>query len=237
MEEKKSSPQSGYLRRLTSLKWNLADKANGERNIKVANLFMQKLAPLIHDKKLPEPGFIGALARITSEAVAEAKKLSGETPAIIFSAHGLPKKIVDQGDPYVAQVAATPNEQLAMAELSRTIKGGLGGKIEGLTAQDANTRVNIALQRALTRSHSLLGTHTPAGMILGDIAARSTGHGSAEIPAALAGGLLGHALTSPAGMATTSLALTDPATQILLRNAPRGLMEYLQAAQSNGGTR
>jgi hypothetical protein len=60
MEEKKSSPQSGYLRRLTSLKWNLADKANGERNIKVANLFMQKLAPLIHDKKLPEPGFIGA---------------------------------------------------------------------------------------------------------------------------------------------------------------------------------
>lgn len=54
-----------------------------------------------------EPGFIGALARITSEAVAEAKKLSGETPAIIFSAHGLPKKIVDQGDPYVAQVAAT----------------------------------------------------------------------------------------------------------------------------------
>lgn len=55
-----------------------------------------------------EVGFIAAVARITADAVAEAKRQApGKIPAIIFSAHGLPQKIVDKGDPYVAQVRAT----------------------------------------------------------------------------------------------------------------------------------
>jgi ferrochelatase len=65
-----------------------------------------------------EPGFIAALARITKAAVAAAKVASGAPVHIVFSAHGLPRKIVDRGDPYVAQVSATVNavvEKLGLA--------------------------------------------------------------------------------------------------------------------------
>lgn len=55
-----------------------------------------------------EPGFIAALADVTADAIAKARQaVPGTAPAIIFSAHGLPQKIVDAGDPYVRQVEAT----------------------------------------------------------------------------------------------------------------------------------
>jgi len=54
-----------------------------------------------------EPGFIAALARATATAIAAAKAKTSAPVAVIFSAHGLPKKIVQRGDPYVAQVSAT----------------------------------------------------------------------------------------------------------------------------------
>ncbi len=57
-----------------------------------------------------EPGFIAALAEITRRGIADAKNLAGDSgskPVVIFSAHGLPQKIVDAGDPYVAQVEAS----------------------------------------------------------------------------------------------------------------------------------
>lgn len=55
-----------------------------------------------------EPGFITALADLTADAIAKARAtVPGQEPAIIFSAHGLPQKIVDAGDPYVTQVEAT----------------------------------------------------------------------------------------------------------------------------------
>jgi ferrochelatase len=54
-----------------------------------------------------EPGFIEALVQGTAMGIAEAKRLAPEAePLVIFSAHGLPKKIVDAGDPYVTQVKA-----------------------------------------------------------------------------------------------------------------------------------
>jgi ferrochelatase len=54
-----------------------------------------------------EPGFIAAVAKITAAAIARAKAKTDAPIRVIFSAHGLPKKIVDRGDPYVAQVSAT----------------------------------------------------------------------------------------------------------------------------------
>jgi ferrochelatase len=55
-----------------------------------------------------EVGIIAALTDITARALAEAKaQAPGLQPKVIFSAHGLPKKIVAAGDPYVAQVEAT----------------------------------------------------------------------------------------------------------------------------------
>lgn len=48
-------------------------------------------------------GWIEALAARTRSAIAEA----GDNPMVLFSAHGLPQKIVDAGDPYQWQVERT----------------------------------------------------------------------------------------------------------------------------------
>lgn len=52
-----------------------------------------------------ETGFIGALADRTKAAYDEAKQ-AGE-PRVLFSAHGLPKKFIDGGDPYRRHVEMT----------------------------------------------------------------------------------------------------------------------------------
>lgn len=55
-----------------------------------------------------EPGFIAALTRGTKAGLVEAQQLAPTAePIVVFSAHGLPKKIVDSGDPYVKQVEAS----------------------------------------------------------------------------------------------------------------------------------
>lgn len=51
------------------------------------------------------PGFISAMAEATAEALKEASA-KGRT-RVLFSAHGLPKKIVDRGDPYPGHVERT----------------------------------------------------------------------------------------------------------------------------------
>ena len=52
-----------------------------------------------------ESGFIRALAASTRQAYEKAKKYG--TPRVLFSAHGLPEKIVKAGDPYQAQCEMT----------------------------------------------------------------------------------------------------------------------------------
>lgn len=52
-----------------------------------------------------EPGFIASMAEATAQAIERASGFG--TPRVLFSAHGLPKKIVAAGDPYQAQVEAT----------------------------------------------------------------------------------------------------------------------------------
>jgi ferrochelatase len=49
-----------------------------------------------------DPGFVAALA----DGVAAARAADPEA-RILFTAHGLPKRVVERGDPYVAQVEAT----------------------------------------------------------------------------------------------------------------------------------
>lgn len=58
-----------------------------------------------------EPGFIEALADLTAQALTEARKVG--PPRVLFSAHGLPKKIVDAGDPYQKQVEETVEQVVA----------------------------------------------------------------------------------------------------------------------------
>ncbi len=65
-----------------------------------------------------EPGFIEALAEKTKKAYEEAEKHG--KPRLLFSAHGLPEKIVRAGDPYPAQC-----EKTATALIRRLEKTGL----------------------------------------------------------------------------------------------------------------
>ncbi|MBL8659891.1 MAG: ferrochelatase [Rhodospirillales bacterium] len=52
------------------------------------------------------PGFIAAIAAATGAALDEAAALGGEA-RLLFSAHGLPERVIARGDPYQAQVEAT----------------------------------------------------------------------------------------------------------------------------------
>jgi protoporphyrin/coproporphyrin ferrochelatase len=64
-----------------------------------------------------EPGFIEALVQSTGTALGEAARLAPEAKIrLIFTAHGLPAKIVKAGDPYVDQVSATCRAVMAQLE-------------------------------------------------------------------------------------------------------------------------
>jgi ferrochelatase len=52
-----------------------------------------------------DDGFVAAVAEMTRKALIEASHAG--TPRVLFSAHGLPKRVVARGDPYPAQVEAT----------------------------------------------------------------------------------------------------------------------------------
>ncbi|MEN8236829.1 MAG: ferrochelatase [Pseudomonadota bacterium] len=57
-------------------------------------------------------GLVDFFADEIKKAISKCEKLD-KTPRILFSAHGLPQKIVDQGDPYQQQVEETVNAILA----------------------------------------------------------------------------------------------------------------------------
>lgn len=69
-----------------------------------------------------QPGFVAAVAALTAAHYAEAAKHG--KPRVLFSAHGLPKKIVAAGDPYQIQVektAAAVAERLDIPELDSVV--------------------------------------------------------------------------------------------------------------------
>lgn len=65
-----------------------------------------------------EPGFVKAQALLLKDAIAQAGQ-NGDAVRVLFSAHGLPKKIVDKkGDPYPEHVALGAN---AIVEAARAL--------------------------------------------------------------------------------------------------------------------
>lgn len=51
-----------------------------------------------------EPGFVAAGAALLKQALHEVRAETGHNPRVFFSAHGLPKKTVEKGDPYQWQI-------------------------------------------------------------------------------------------------------------------------------------
>src|SRR5262245_57451117 len=65
-----------------------------------------------------EPGFIAAAAELIGAGLARVRADDQQAkPLVVFSAHGLPKKIVTDGDPYVSQVEAGAAAIVARLEL------------------------------------------------------------------------------------------------------------------------
>ena len=66
-----------------------------------------------------DSGFVSAQAEIVSEAVDRCQVAAGgQVPRVLFSAHGLPQKIIDAGDPYQWQVECTTEAVAAEANLT-----------------------------------------------------------------------------------------------------------------------
>lgn len=75
-----------------------------------------------------EPGFLDALTELGQAALAEARRIAPDAkPFVIFSAHGLPEKIVKAGDPYAHEMHATvqPIVDRLGLKLGDAIEGGL----------------------------------------------------------------------------------------------------------------
>lgn len=65
-----------------------------------------------------QPGLVKAMAALVAAGVSQAEAAAQARPRVLFSAHGLPKKIVARGDPYPEQVALTARQVAAAAGLS-----------------------------------------------------------------------------------------------------------------------
>lgn len=65
-----------------------------------------------------EPGFVAAAAGLVQAGLAESAAKVERRPRVLFSAHGLPKKIVGRGDPYPVQVAQSAHAIAAALGLS-----------------------------------------------------------------------------------------------------------------------
>ena len=74
-----------------------------------------------------EPGFVSAHARLLAERVREAAKAG--PVRVLFSAHGLPQKIVDAGDPYQWQIEQTSAAIVAALEREQGVVAQ--SKLEG----------------------------------------------------------------------------------------------------------
>lgn len=83
-----------------------------------------------HIESYPDdPGYLDAMTATVSDALHRIPRDRRERTVILFSAHGLPQKFIDEGDPYVRHIEATragilqrlriPNRQL-LAYQSRT---------------------------------------------------------------------------------------------------------------------
>ncbi|WP_119460541.1 ferrochelatase [Rhodospirillaceae bacterium SYSU D60014] len=65
-----------------------------------------------------EAGFVSSIAERTRHGIAEASGgMAGQQPRVLFSAHGLPKKVVARGDPYPDQVEETAAAIARLLEL------------------------------------------------------------------------------------------------------------------------
>lgn len=66
-----------------------------------------------------QEGFLSALAKAARLRIEAAKNQTGKMPFVIFSAHGLPQRVIDKGDPYQAQMEESASHLAQRLELEK----------------------------------------------------------------------------------------------------------------------
>ncbi|MHA1152157.1 MAG: ferrochelatase [Alphaproteobacteria bacterium] len=74
-----------------------------------------------------QPGFIAEIAGLLRAALGEVE--AGTGPRVLFSAHGLPKKFIDRGDPYQWQIEQTAAAVAAEVGAAKVGKGALDWRV------------------------------------------------------------------------------------------------------------
>ena len=67
-----------------------------------------------------EPGFVAAAAALLRDGIAQSRAKTERPSRVLFSAHGLPKKIVGRGDPYPSHVEQSAGAIAAALGLAET---------------------------------------------------------------------------------------------------------------------
>ncbi|MGH8873871.1 MAG: ferrochelatase [Acidimicrobiia bacterium] len=88
--------------------YSLATTGSSERELRRVMDELGVASPLTvvrtwHD----HPSYLDFQARLVTEMVERMPEEDRRRPAVVFSAHGLPQKVVDRGDPYPEETAAT----------------------------------------------------------------------------------------------------------------------------------
>ena len=87
------------------------------------------------------PQFISAHCRLLNQAITQTKSAGFENFRILFSAHGLPQKIIDMGDPYCEQVKASVEAIMKEIDFHSQESEKLGNEAEHRFANKADYKV------------------------------------------------------------------------------------------------
>jgi ferrochelatase len=83
------------------------------------------------DRWPTHPAFVAAVARCVATGLARFPEAQRDRVVIVFSAHSLPMKVVERGDAYVAEVAATVAAVMAALRAGGVVPAGAGGSGDG----------------------------------------------------------------------------------------------------------
>jgi ferrochelatase len=93
------------------------------------------------------PGYVRALSETVREGIEAVASKGPERPALLFSAHSLPVRFVERGDPYLEQITSTVHavvEQLAWDGSWRLAFQSRTGPVRWLTPSTPNALRAIA---------------------------------------------------------------------------------------------
>jgi ferrochelatase len=98
------------------------------------------------DRWPTHPTFVAAVARCVATGLARFPEAQRDRVVILFSAHSLPMKVVERGDAYVAEVAATVDAVMGALRRGGVAPAGEGGGPDGAPLPPVRATHTLAWQ-------------------------------------------------------------------------------------------